>query len=100
MRSLRALLYLGCLLSGTAVAQSLVALTVDTKFPGKPVPENFIGLSFETGSLQYNSSRVNGYLFDSRNKQLLRLFKKREFPRLCRGGSRSCTPCMNDSLEV
>lgn len=75
MRSLSALLFVGYLLSGVATAQSPVVLTIDSTASGKPVPGDFVGLSFETGSLKYNSAGVNGYLFDSTNRQLLTLFR-------------------------
>ena len=75
MKAIPILFFAGCLVGGMAIAQSPVALRIDAAAPGKPIPANFIGLSFETGSLQYNSAGVDGYLFDSSNKQLLTLFR-------------------------
>ena len=79
------LIYAACLL--TAVAQSPVTLTVDTGSLGLIVPSDFIGLSFETGSLQYDSPGVKGYLFDPANTQLLTLFRNIGIKNLRIGGS-------------
>lgn len=69
------LIYASCLLGCTAFAQSPVTLTIDTTAPGKPIPPDFIGLSFETQTLQDDSPGVKGHLFDPANTQLLTLFQ-------------------------
>ncbi len=84
-KTLFTFIYAACLL--TAVAQSPVTVTVDIASPGLSIPSDFIGLSFETGSLQYNSPGVKGYLFDPANKQLLTLFKNLGIKSLRIGGT-------------
>lgn len=74
MRASFILVGVACLCNVAAFAQSRVTLAIDTKMPGHAIPPDFAGLSFETQSLQYNSPRVKGYLFDGGNIQLLTLF--------------------------
>jgi hypothetical protein len=78
---------LGCLLIGTAAAQSSVTLTINTDAQGRPVSADYVGLSFETGSLQYNGPRVKGYLFDSTDRQLITLFRTLGVKNLRIGGT-------------
>lgn len=54
-------------------AQSPVTMAIGGSY-GNPIPQDFVGLSFETESVRLNSTRVNGRLFDSTNSQLLTLF--------------------------
>lgn len=65
-----------CLVAHTALAQSPVALTIDTKASGKPIPPDFSGFSFETASLRYGNKRYDshGYFFSDTNTQLITLF--------------------------
>lgn len=58
-----------------AAAQSTITLAIDPSSPGRPIPDDFNGLSFETGSLHYNHYRTNAYFFDSSNGPLLTLFQ-------------------------
>jgi hypothetical protein len=76
-----------CLFSVAALAQSPVTLTIETKAPGHAVSSDFIGLSFETQTLQYNSPQVKGYLFDPANAQLLTLFRNIGVKNLRIGGT-------------
>lgn len=87
MKPIPSLFFAGCLLSGLAIAQSPVKLGIHANAPGEPIPADFSGLSFETGSLQYNSAGVDGYLFDSTNAQLLTLFQNLGIKNLRIGGS-------------
>lgn len=66
-----ALLFFKC----SSFAQAPVTLAVNTVVKGRTIPSDFIGLSFETGSLLPNYAGVNGYFFDSTNVQLLTLFR-------------------------
>lgn len=75
MRMLLCQIFLICFYISTAMAQSSVTLTIDTRAPGHAISPDFIGLSFETQALQYNSPQVKGYLFDPGNTQLLTLFR-------------------------
>lgn len=75
-----------CVLFGTVLAQSPVTLTVDSKSTGTVIPERFIGESFETASIRLNNNHVKGYLFDSKNKQFLTLFKELGIKSLRIGG--------------
>ena len=76
-----------CLLAGSLFAESPVSLTIDTESAGAVIPEDFIGLSFETDALQRDSRGVNGYLFDSANTQLLALFRNLGIRNLRIGGT-------------
>jgi hypothetical protein len=66
----------GCLLAHAVLAQSPIALTIDTRSPGLAVPSDFGVFSFETVSLRYGdrSYNPNGYFFDAKNTQLITLF--------------------------
>lgn len=52
----------------------MVKISVDTKSPGDRIPENFSGLSFETGSVRKNNAGMPGYFFSDDNAQSLRIF--------------------------
>lgn len=64
-----------CLTVKAAAAPSPVTLTIDGTAPAKPIPADFSGLSFETGSLRYNHYRTNAWFFDSTDAPLLMMFK-------------------------
>lgn len=89
MRFASALICAGCLLVlvPAGLAQSPVTLRIDAQAPGTTIPRDFIGLSFETESLRFNSTRVRGRLFDSTNAQLVTLFKNLGIRNLRIGGS-------------
>jgi len=79
---------------------SPVELTMDTNVPGTPIPPDFSGFSFETGSLlSHNHFKANGYFFDPTNTELLTLFKNLGIKGLRIGGDsmdRGATPSTND----
>jgi hypothetical protein len=77
----------GCLLAGAALAQSPVRVTVNTQSPGLIIPSDFLGLSFETVSLQDKSPKAGGRLFDATNTQCITLFKNFGVKNLRIGGS-------------
>ncbi len=79
-----------CLLSAVSSAQSPVSLKIGTSPAENLISPDFIGFSFETGSLRYNHYRRDAYFFDSSNTQLLNLFKNLGIRSLRIGG---------DSLE-
>lgn len=84
---MKTLLLLCLLVSCTALARSPVAVTVaDAKASGPVIPADFIGLSFDTESLLYDHAGVEGYLFDSTNRQLLTLFQNLGIRNLRIGG--------------
>lgn len=62
-------------LTGTALAQSQVTLTISTQTPGYTIPGDFAGLSFETGSELLNRNGVSGYLFSATNSEVITLFQ-------------------------
>jgi hypothetical protein len=51
-----------------------VELQVNTATKGDLIPEDFLGLSFETGSVRTNNAGVNGQFFNTSNKQALCIF--------------------------
>jgi hypothetical protein len=66
---------LGCFLSGSALAQAPVKLTIDTSKHGYRIPDDFVGLGFETRSVVPNQYGVSGYFFSPANTQLITLFR-------------------------
>lgn len=74
-------------LPGIAAGQSMVELTIDRAAPGTPIPPDFVGFSFETGSLHYNHYRTNAYFFDSSNTRLLTFFQNLGIKNLRVGGN-------------
>lgn len=73
MQRISSLVGAGCLLTATALAQSTVTLTVDTKAAGPPIPNDFAGLSFEMQSVL---PKTNGtYFFSPKNRPLIAMFK-------------------------
>lgn len=63
------------LVVGRSVAQAPVKLTVHTESRQFAVPEDFVGLGFETKSVVPNTYGVSGYFFSPENKQLITLFR-------------------------
>src|SRR5215471_17661227 len=51
-------------------------VSVKTSSPGDLIPDDFIGLSFETRRVDCNSDGVAGYFFDSTNTQAVALFRQ------------------------
>jgi hypothetical protein len=90
MKRLPGLLLAAGLLAGTAVAQSPVTLTIDAKAPGAPIPDDYIGLSFETSNLL--PDKQGKYLFSAGNKQLVSLFRTVGIKNLRVGGGTAEDP--------
>lgn len=86
MRLIFVFLCAACVLPNALLAQSPVTLTVDTQSPGRTIPSDFLGLSFETGNLQSNGVGVAGYMFDSANTQLVTIFTNLGIKNLRIGG--------------
>ena len=57
-------------------AQAPATVSVNISSPGCLIPEDFIGFSFETRRVNYDSDGVTGYFFDSTNTQALALFRQ------------------------
>src|SRR5580700_10902939 len=57
-------------------SQIPATVSVDTSTPGYAIPDDFIGFSFETRRVDYNSDDVSGYFFDSTNTQAVALFRQ------------------------
>ena len=57
-------------------SQGAVTVSVNTSSPGCLIPADFIGFSFETRRVNYNSEGVAGYFFDSTNTQAVTLFRQ------------------------
>lgn len=64
-----------CLSSAVTVAQSAVSVKIAPTSTQNVISPDFIGLSFEAGSLRYNHYRKDAYFFDSSNTQLLNIFQ-------------------------
>lgn len=62
------------LLSTAALAQARITLTVDTAARSYRIPDDFIGLGWETKSVLPNTYGVHGYFFTPTNTQLITLF--------------------------
>ena len=80
-------LFIICLFTISISAQSRVTLTIDLNKPGRVIPKDFIGESFETSSIRYSNREVKGYLFDSTDHQLLTIFKNLGLRSLRIGGA-------------
>ena len=63
-----------------------IKITVDTQSPGDRIPENFSGLSFETGSVRKNNAGMSGYFFSGDNTQSLHIFNQLGIRHLRVGG--------------
>lgn len=59
-----------------AYSQISTTVSVDISSPGYLIPDNFIGFSFETRRVDFNSDGVSGYFFDSTNTQAVTLFRQ------------------------
>jgi hypothetical protein len=59
-----------------AYAQGAATVSVNASSPGILIPDDFIGFSFETRRVNYNSEGVAGYFFDSTNTQAVTLFRQ------------------------
>src|SRR6185437_8360258 len=57
-------------------SQISMTVSVDASSPGLSIPDDFIGLSFETRRVDCNSDDVSGYFFDSTNAQAVTLFRQ------------------------
>ncbi len=85
MQSISSLVWAGCLLAGTALAQSPVTINVDTKIPGATIPDDFAGLSFE---MQTVLPGTNGtYFFSPKNQPLIAMFQTLGIKNLRVGGN-------------
>jgi hypothetical protein len=68
-------LALGSCLSGIALAQAPVKLTIDASNREFRIPDDFVGLGFETKSVVPDEYGVAGYFFSPANKELITLFR-------------------------
>jgi hypothetical protein len=73
-------------------SQGAVTVSVNTSSPGCLIPEDFIGLSFETRRVTYNSEGVACYFFDSTNTQAVTLFRQLGVKSLRLGGGSVDSP--------
>lgn len=85
-KELLALFCFGFLLSYAALGQAPVKLTVDTSNPEFAIPDDFVGLGFETKSVLPNTYGVSGYFFSPQNKQLITLFRNTGIKNIRIGG--------------
>jgi hypothetical protein len=82
-----ALLLAGSLMAQTALAESQVTITLDTRNPGRAVPADFSGLSFEANQLLPDA---NGrHYFRPDNLPLIKLFHTLGIKNLRLGGNTS-----------
>ena len=79
----------------TAFCQSSATLTIDTHAHGQTIPSDFIGESFEAGSLRNNVNGVRGHLFDSSDSEMVHLFKELGIKNLRIGGGTVDMPNIN-----
>jgi hypothetical protein len=85
---------LALVIAGTfgVCAQGAVTVSVNTAAPGRLIPDDFIGLSFETRRVNYNSDGVAGYFFDATNTQAVCLFRQLGVKSLRVGGGSVDSP--------
>ena len=57
-------------------SQGAATVSVYISSPGALIPDDFIGFSFETRRVNYDSEGVAGYFFDSTNTQAVTLFRQ------------------------
>jgi hypothetical protein len=74
-RIISSLVSAGFLLAGTVLAQAPIKLTIDTASREFAIPNDFVGLGFETKSVAPNTYGVLGYFFTPTNSQLITLFQ-------------------------
>jgi hypothetical protein len=82
-------------------SQVSATVSVDISSPGYLIPNDFIGLSFETRRVDCNSDGVSGYFFDPTNTQAVTLFRQIGVKSLRVGGgavddSKTPIPTTND----
>lgn len=94
VKRLLGLLCAGWLLPSALCAPSPITLTVDTRFHGYAVPDDFAGLSFETWSEGPDRGGVSGYFFSATNTPLVTLFTNSGIRSLRLGG------CTVDGLKA
>ena len=85
MKLIPALVGAICCVAGGAPAQSPVILSVASS-RGDAIPDDFSGLSFETGGQRPNRNGVSGNLFSATNAQLVTLFRNLGLRNLRVGG--------------
>ena len=73
-------------------SQETATISVKTSSPGYLIPDDFIGLSFETRRADLNSDGVSGYFFDSTNTQAVALFQQLGVKSLRVGGGSVDSP--------
>jgi hypothetical protein len=81
-----------CLVAEPAFAQSPVTVTIDSKSPGFPIPNDFSGLSFEMREVLTNSR--GGHYFSPKNKALVRTFQTLGIKSLRVGGNTADRPTL------
>ncbi|HEY9534816.1 MAG TPA: hypothetical protein VIQ77_09780 [Mucilaginibacter sp.] len=57
------------------MADADIVINLDKTRPGFKIPDDFLGLSFETGSVRKNNANVKGYFFSPQNTQAKNIFK-------------------------
>lgn len=75
------------LLTGVAMAQLPVTVTLNPEARPKAIPPGFIGWSFETGSMRFNNYKPHAYFLDSKNTRILTLFRNVGIRTLRLGGN-------------
>lgn len=66
--------------------QAPIELKINSNSMGDYIPEDFIGLSFETGSVRNNNAGMRGRFFSPENRQSLSIFKQLGIKNLRIGG--------------
>lgn len=75
-------------ISGSALAQAPVKLTIDASKREFRIPDDFVGLGFETRSVVPDEYGVSGYFFSPSNTQLITLFRNIDIRQIRVGGER------------
>jgi hypothetical protein len=93
------LLSTGCLLVSFSVASGQATVRFDSDAIGKPIPRDFVGLSFETSATLPSASGKYPY-FSAGNKPLIRLFRTLGIGSLRIGGNTSDRPSVPVPTET
>lgn len=65
---------------------SAMEISINTASTGDLIPEDFSGISVETGSVRKNNARYNGYFFSDKNLQTIQIFNNLGLKHLRVGG--------------
>lgn len=72
--------------SSLTKADATIVISLNKKQPGIKIPDDFVGLSFETGAVRKNNAGYKGYFFSPQNIQAVNIFKFLDIKNIRVGG--------------